>query len=124
MGRPGPPSAPLLETVLEPTMVPAPKVLVLAACAIKAGKSKFMPVPASARPNGLPLRLTSKGRCKRPPSQDGPNSLGVTATGEKAEDGFDWKKPKPLPSSAGIRLRKEISLARTIRAIAAGASAT
>src|ERR1700737_966083 len=104
-------------------MVPAPKGLVLAGCAIKAGKSKFMPVPASARPNGLPLRLTSKGRCKRPPSQEAPSSFGVTATGEKAEDGFDWKKPKPLASSAGIRLRKETSLARKMRAIAVAASA-
>jgi hypothetical protein len=34
----------------------------------------------------------------------------VTATGEKAEDGFDWKKPKPFSSSPGMRLRKLTSL--------------
>jgi hypothetical protein len=30
----------------------------------------------------------------------------VTSTGDRAEAGLDWTKPKPLASSAGIRLRK------------------
>ena len=64
------------------------------------------------RPNGLPL--TTEGDAGRVAAvPEAPSSSGVTATGEKAEDGFDWKKPKPLASSAGIRLRKDTSLAST-----------
>ena len=99
------------------------KGLVLAAWAMRAGKSKFIPAPASGRPKSTPLRLTSKGRCRRPPSHAAPSSSGVTATGEKDDEGFDWKKPNPLASSAGMRLRNETSLIRTSRTMDAAASA-
>ena len=47
--------------------------------------------------------------------------LNVTATGERAEEGFDWKNPNPFASSAGMRLRRDTSLTRTKRRIAAAA---
>ena len=103
-------------------IVPAASGRVLAAWAISVGKSKVMSTPALARPNGLPLRSTLSGRCSLPPSQASPSSSGVTATGEKAEDGFDWKKPKPLASSAAIRPRSDTSLTSMTRRIASRAS--
>ena len=54
------------------------------------------------------------GRCTLVPSHASPSSSGVTATGEKAVAGLLWKKPKPLPSSAGIRLRRLTSLTSMI----------
>ena len=36
-----------------------------------------------------------------------PSSSGVTNTGDSAERGLDCRKPKPLASSPGIRLRSE-----------------
>src|SRR3546814_2425659 len=65
-----------------------------------------MSSPASARPKGAPFSATSSGRCSLPPSQASPSSSAVTATGEQPDDGFDWKKPKPLASSPGTRLRR------------------
>ena len=44
------------------------------------------------------------------PCQASPSSSGVTATGLNALAGLDWKKPKPLASSPGIRPRKDTSL--------------
>ena len=41
-----------------------------------------------------------------------PSSSGVTRTGDSAEAGFDWTKPNPLASSAGMRLRSDTSLTR------------
>ena len=87
-----------------------PSGRVLAACAIRVGKSKVMSTPACGLPNSAPLSVLSSGRLTLPPSQAAPSSSGVTATGEKAEDGLAWKKPKPLPSSPGIRLRRLTSL--------------
>jgi len=48
----------------------------------------------------------------------------VTATGAKAELGFDWKKPKPLASSPGMRFRSETSFTSRISWIACLACAT
>ncbi|MCY1380256.1 hypothetical protein D9M69_680600 [compost metagenome] len=48
-------------------------------------------------------------RLTRPPCQASPSSSGVTATGLKALAGLLWKKPKPLASSFGIRLRSDTS---------------
>ncbi len=66
------------------------------------GSPDHRAVPAHREPAG------GRGRRARP----APSSSGVTAKGEKAVAGFDWKKPKPLASSAGTRLRKVRSLAR------------
>ena len=53
-----------------------------------------------------------------------PSEAGVTNTGDMALAGFDWTKPKPLPSSAGIRLRSDTSLVRpTSRTWSSAASA-
>ena len=57
-----------------------------------------------------------------PSRQADPSSSGVTATGEKAVDGLPWKKPKPLASSAGIRLRSETSLTSMSRQMCSPAS--
>ena len=57
-----------------------------------------------------------------PSAQAGPSSSGVTATGEKAVDGLPWKKPKPLPSSAGMRLRSDTSLTSMRRQMRSPAS--
>ena len=38
-------------------------------------------------------------------------------TGEKALEGFDWKKPKPLASSPGIRFLSDTSLTSMTRRI-------
>ena len=113
---------PLLDTVPEPMMVPAARGRVLAAWAISVGKSKVMSVPQSGLPKGFPLRVESRGKWSLRPSHAAPSSSGVTATGERAEDGFDWKKPKPFANSAGIRLRSETSLTRTMSRIASAAS--
>ena len=55
-------------------------------------------------------------------SGTGAASIGERMTGEKALAGFDWKKPKFLPSSAGIRFRRLTSLHSITRRIAARAS--
>ena len=91
-------------------MVPAESARVLAACAIRAGKSKVMSVWQSGWPKSAPFRCVVSGRCTFAPSQVAPSSSGLTATGEKAEAGLPWKNPKPLASSPGIRLRKDTSL--------------
>ena len=44
------------------------------------------------------------------PSQAAPSESGVATAGENAVVGLPWRKPKPLPSSAGIRLRRLTSL--------------
>ena len=62
-------------------------------------------------PTLRPFQLLCSVRCTRPPCQASPSSSGVTATGLKAVAGLLWKKPKPLASSAGIRLRRLQSLA-------------
>ena len=62
--------------------------------------------PRSADRTAAPLRCVTSGRCTLPSRQASPSSSGVTATGENALAGFDWTKPKPLASSAGIRLRR------------------
>ena len=54
----------------------------------------------------LPFSWTFSAPCSLPSFQPSPSASGVTATGDKAEAGLDWKKPKPLASSAGIRLRR------------------
>ena len=95
---------------------------VRAAWAMSAGKSKVMSSPASALPKGSPLRLTSIGRLTLPPSQALPSSSGVTATGEPAEDGLDWKKPKPLASSPGMSCLRLTSFTSRIRRIASAAT--
>ena len=46
----------------------------------------------------------------------------MTRTGDSAEAGLDWRKPKPLASSAGIRLRRETSLTRPTSLMCSSAS--
>jgi hypothetical protein len=81
----------------------------LARCAMSWPKWKLISGPASHRPTGAPFQTTAaagaRGRPTRPPS-----SSGVTATGLKAVAGLLCRKPKPLASSAGIRLRRLQSL--------------
>ncbi len=89
---------------------PASSSRVFARWAISCAKSKTMSVPASGRPKGLPFNATSSSRWTLAALQAAPSSSGVTATGEKAEAGLDWRKPKPLASSPGIRLRRLTSL--------------
>ena len=81
-----------------------------------------MSSPASARPKGLPLRSTISLRWSLPSRHQSPSASGVTNTGEKALAGLDWKKPKPLASSPGIRLRSDTSLVRPTSRTAASAS--
>ncbi len=69
-------------------MLPATSGRVRAAWAISVGKSKVMSRPASGRPNSSPFSRESSGRCSRPSCQAPPSSSGVTATGEKAEEGL------------------------------------
>ena len=57
--------------------------------------------PAFGRPNSAPLRCETSGRCTLPSRHASPSSSGVTATGENALAGFDWRKPKPFASSRG-----------------------
>ncbi|KAG1488882.1 hypothetical protein G6F52_013802 [Rhizopus delemar] len=108
--------APLLVSSLAivpaPTMVPAPSGRVLAACATSWAKLNCMSTPASGAPNHVPLIWVSSGRCTLLSCQAAPSSSGVTNTGESAERGLDCRKPKPLASSPGIRLRSETSLTR------------
>ncbi|MNQ20239.1 hypothetical protein D3C85_333240 [compost metagenome] len=114
----------MFDTVPEPTMLPAPSSRVFAAWATSWAKLKVMSSPAFGLPNGLSLRSTSSGKCSLLSAQSAPSSSGVTATGENALAAFDWKKPKPLASSPGIRLRKETSLTSMTRRIAFAASST
>ena len=106
----------------DPTIVPAPSLRVLAACAISVPKSKVISSPASARPNGLSLRSTLSVRWSLPSFHQSPSASGVTNTGEKDDAGFDWKKPNPLANSPGIRLRRETSLVSPTSRTAASAS--
>src|SRR3990167_3773489 len=78
----------VLETVPEPIMVPAPKFRVLAAWAIKVGKSNVISTPAFGQPNNFLFRCVINGKFTFLPSHALPNSSGVTATGEKAEEGL------------------------------------
>ncbi|MDT4863821.1 hypothetical protein FQZ97_985450 [compost metagenome] len=66
-------------------------------------------------PTLRPFQVLCSVRCTRPPCQASPSSSGVIATGLNAVAGLLWKKPKPLASSAGIRLRSETSLASISR---------
>ena len=99
-----------LEIVPEPMMVPAPSGRVRAAWAISWGKSKFMSVPALGVPISLPLCSTMMSAVTLAPSHAVPKASGVTAAGANDVGGLDWKKPNPLPSSPGIRLRRLTSL--------------
>jgi hypothetical protein len=101
-----------LATVPEPTIVPADSGRVRAACATSWAKSNCMSTPASGAPNHSPLTWLTSGRCTLLPRQASPSSSGVTNTGLSAERGLDCRKPKPLASSPGIRLRSETSLTR------------
>ncbi len=99
-----------LAMVPEPTIVPADSGRVLAAWAINWAKSNCMSLPASGAPNQAPLTCVTSGRCSLLSRQASSSSSGVTNTGDSAERGLDCTKPKPLASSAGIRLRSETSL--------------
>jgi hypothetical protein len=81
-----------------------------------------MSTPASALPKSLPFSDTSKLAVQLAVLPGVAQRAGVTATGEKALAGLDWTKPKPLPSSAGIRLRSETSLHSMTSRMAARAS--
>ena len=91
-------------------MIPARRCASCTMCAISWPKWKVMSSPALQLPTLRPFQCTASGRCTRPPCQASPSSSGVTATGLNAVAGLLWKKPKPLASSAGIRLRRLTSL--------------
>src|SRR5438132_6629013 len=80
-------------------MLPAESGRVFAACATSVGKSKVMSTPAFGFPNSAPLTWLSSGNASLAPSKAWPSSSGLTATGEKADEGLAWKKPKPLARS-------------------------
>src|SRR4249919_1763317 len=101
-----------LAMVPEPTMVPADKGRVFAACATSWAKSNCMSTPASGAPNHWPFTWVTSGRWTLLPAHAASSSSGVTNTGDSAERGLLCRKPKPLASSAGIRLRSETSLTR------------
>jgi hypothetical protein len=88
---------------------------------MRRGKSKVISCPASARPNGSPFRSTFRTPCSFAPSQPGRSSTD-TATGEQAQAGFDWTKPKPFDSSPGMRVLSETSLSSITNRIARAAS--
>ena len=70
-----------------------------------------MSTPALGCPNSAPLSMrdaAASAACRR--AMRRPARPGVTATGEKLDAGLLWKKPKPLASSAGMRLRRLTSL--------------
>ena len=71
-------------------MLPLPSGRVLAAWATRVGKLKVMSVPASGWPNSAPLMCETSGRWTLPSFQASPSSSGVTATGEKLDDGLLW----------------------------------
>ncbi|MNN03965.1 hypothetical protein D3C81_1166790 [compost metagenome] len=102
-------------------MLPARTLRVLQICAISWPKSNTMSVPQSGWPTFLLFQCTVIGKCTLRSRQASPSSSGVTATGENAVAGLLWKKPKPLPSSAGIRLRNDTSLASSTRRMASPA---
>src|SRR5690606_8342657 len=101
-----------LAFVPEQTMLPADRGRVLAACATSCAQSHCMSTPACGAPNPSPLTWVPSGRCSWLPRQASPSSSGVTNTGDSVERGLDCRKPKPLASSPGIRLRSETSLTR------------
>ena len=113
----------MFDTVPEPMIEPASSSRVFATWATSWPKSKVMSTPASGLPKSLSLRCTTSGRCTLASFQASPSSSGVTATGLKAEAGLDWKKPKPLASSLGMRLRRLTSFTSITRRIAFAASA-
>ena len=96
-------------------MEPARTLRVLHTCAISCPKWNVISGPASHMPTFLPFQVDVKVRWTRPPFQASPSSSGVTATGLNAVAGLLWKKPKPLASSLGIRLRRLQSLASISR---------
>ncbi len=104
-------------------IVPAPSGRDFAACAISCPKSKVMSIPASGLPNNSSFRVDRNGRCALLSRHASPSSSGVTAIGENALDGLDWKKPKPLPSSPGISPRNDTSLTIIIKRMCWPASA-
>ncbi|MNV89772.1 hypothetical protein D3C71_1840950 [compost metagenome] len=79
--------------------------------------------PASHMPTLRPFQMDCSVRFSRPASQASPSSSSVTATGLKAVAGLLWKKPKPLASSAGIRLRSDTSLTSITRRMPCSACA-
>src|SRR5690606_17718526 len=113
-----------LAMVPEPTMVPAPSGRVLAACATSSAKLNCMSTPASGSPNHSPLIQERSGRWTLKSRQASPSSSGVTNTGESAERGLDCRKPKPLASSPGIRLRSDTSFTRPTSRMPRPASST
>src|SRR5258708_3962097 len=83
-----------LDTVPDPTIVPASMRRVFTACEMSVGKSKFISTPALGRPSSMPFTRLISGRGIVPPFQASPSSSGAAAPGENAGGGFDWKKAK------------------------------
>ena len=96
---------------------PAPSGRVFAAWAIRAPKSKVMSITRMNAPEWLAIQINMQEAMELAAIPCCPSSSGVTATGEQAEAGFDWKKPKPLASSAVIRPRKDTSFTNMTRRI-------
>ncbi|OQC04382.1 MAG: hypothetical protein BWX79_02503 [Alphaproteobacteria bacterium ADurb.Bin100] len=96
-------------------MEPARTLRVLQMWAISWPKWKVISGPASHIPTLRPFQVDCRVRFTRPWSQASPSSSSVTATGLKAVAGLLWKKPKPLASSFGIRLRRLTSLTSITR---------
>ncbi|MNT11169.1 hypothetical protein D3C72_1460360 [compost metagenome] len=115
-------STPGLLMVPLPTTVPARRLRVLATWAINWPKWKVMSGPASHMPTLRPFQLVCSVRWTRPPRHASPSSSGVTATGLNAVAGLLCTKPKPLESSAGMRLRRLTSLASINRRTSSSAS--
>ena len=86
-------------------------------CAIRSKNEKCISARRRDRRRGAARRcsVVRSGRCTRPSRHAPPSSSGVTANGENAVAGFDWKKPNPLASSSGTRLRSVMSLASISR---------
>ena len=79
-----------LDTVPDPTMVPAQKERVLQMCVMMSRKEKYISGPDSTSPNTSPFKMVFMLRCNRPSFQKSSISSGVT-TSENAVAGFELK---------------------------------
>ena len=89
------------DTVPLPRIVPAVNARVRAMWAMRSKNEKCISPGVGIADQRAVVGSSARGRWTRPSRQAAPSSSGVTANGENAVAGFDWKKPKPLRELVG-----------------------
>ncbi len=96
-----------VDSVPDPTIVPATRSRVRAACVTSSWKPNAISARPFTRPNRSPFHSIASVASSRLSDQAAPSASGVTANGAMLHAGFAWIQPKPVFISTGAILRSD-----------------